>query len=119
MYNNIPASNTSNPAATAYNNAYTRPLQLETNTYNLLKGFFESKGFDKTAAETIAVTFIRQATQDGYNPLDVLTTLKGFDQLKLNDVITQVLNYNRFKTSYLGNSTGFAPFTPVARNIAV
>ena len=52
MYNNIP-SGSKTPIATAYSNAYEKPLALETNTFNLMKGFFEAKGFDKTSAESI------------------------------------------------------------------
>jgi hypothetical protein len=117
MYTNLPAGRSSNLSAQAYSNAYTPPLELETNTFNLLKGFFEGHGFDKPAAETIAVTFIRQAKQDGYNPLEVLSTLKGMNNLELNDVIIQILNYNRFKSSYIGTKISPNPFPPVNRNV--
>jgi hypothetical protein len=116
MFNNLP-SNGKSVAATAYSNAYEKPLELETNTFNLMKGFFEGKGFDKLSAETIAVTFMKQAKVDGYNPLQVLDTIKGFAAPKLNAVVTEILNYNRYKTSYLGNSSGIKAFEPVARNI--
>ena len=119
MYNNIPSGGKNNLAAQAYKNSYERPLELETNTFNLMKGFFESKGFDKAASESIAVTFIKQAKQDGYNPLNVLDTIKKFDPIKLNTLITEILNYGRYKTSYLGNSASVVPFAPVARNIIV
>lgn len=118
MYNNIPPQN-KGYAATAYSNTYEKPTPLETNTFNLMKGFFEAKGFDKTSAESVAVTFIKQASVDGYNPLEVLDTLKGLDTLKLNAVVTEILNFHRYKTSYLGNSTQSPAFEPVARNIVV
>lgn len=116
MYNNIPNNNT-NPSATAYSNAYEKPLALETNTFNLMKGFFEAKGFDKLASDILATTFIRQAAQDGYNPLDVLSTLKSMDSFKLTGVVNEILNYNRYKTSYLGTTSGATAFRPIARNI--
>jgi hypothetical protein len=116
MYNNIPPSNPS-PAATAYSNTYEKPLELETNTFNLMKGFFESRGFDKLASDTLATTFIRQAATDGYNPMDVLGTLKTMESFKLTGIINEILNYNRYKTSYLGTTSGITAFTPIARNI--
>jgi hypothetical protein len=116
MYNNLPTS-TSSPAAVAYSNAYEKPLALDTNTFNIMKGFFEGKGFDKLASDILATTFIRQATADGYSPLDVLTTLKTMDSFKLTGVINEILNYNRFKTSYLGTTSGAVAFQPIARNI--
>lgn len=116
MYNNIPPV-TKSPAAVTFSSAYEKPLELETNTFNLMKGFFEAKGFDKFSADTIAVTFIRQAANDGYNPLEILDTLKNLDRSNLNSVVTDILNFNRYKTSYLGNISGVTPFAPVARNI--
>lgn len=118
MYNNIPSPSKS-PAAVAYSNSYEKPTELETNTFNIMKGFFEARGFDKLSAESIAVTFIKQAQVDSYNPLEILDTLKTFDSPKLNAVVTEVLNYNRFKSSYLGSTKGLQPFEPVSRNIAV
>ena len=118
MYNNIPVSTNLNAGADALNNSYTYPLELETNTLNLMKGFFEAKGFDKSSSETVAVTFIRQAKQDGYNPLSVLDSIKKLDTVALNSLITEILNFNRYKTSYLGSKSNLSPFEPVARNIA-
>jgi hypothetical protein len=116
MYNNLP-SNSSAPAAVAYSNAYEKPLALETNTFNLMKGFFEGKGFDKVSAEMLATTFIKQASTDGYNPMEVLGTLKTMDSFKLSGVVNEILNYNRYKTSYLGTTSKNTAFEPIARNI--
>lgn len=116
MYTNIP-SNDPNPSAVAYANAYEKPLAVETNTYNLMKGFFEGKGFDKLAADVLATTFIKQASTDGYNPMDVLSTLRSMDGFRLSSVINEILNYNRYKTSYLGTTSGATAFPPISRNI--
>ena len=116
MYTNLPPQ-TANPAATAYSNAYEKPFVLETNTFNLMKGFFEGKGFDKLASDVLATTFMKQAAMDGYSALDVLGTLKTMDSFKLSGVINEILNYNRYKTSYLGTTSGIKSFTPIARNI--
>lgn len=117
MLGNFPTTPVNEGSGQSYDQLYTKPLELDTNTFNMMRGFFEGKGFDKVAAETVAVTFIRQAKHDGYNPLEVLDTLKGMKAVEMNTVITEVLNYNRYKTSYLGHSTGFVPFEPIARNI--
>ena len=116
MYNNI-APTTSNPSATAFSNTYEKPLELETNTFNLMKGFFEGKGFDKLVSDMLATTFIRQAKIDGYNPLEVLGTLKAMESFKLTGVVNEIINFNRYKTSYLGTTSGTSAFTPIARNI--
>ena len=116
MYTNLPPQSV-NPTATAYSNAYEKPFALETNTFNLMKGFFEGKGFDKVSAEMLSTTFIRQAATDGYNPLEVLGTLRTMDSFKLSGVVNEILNYNRYKTSYLGTTSGVVAFPPIARNV--
>jgi hypothetical protein len=115
-YSNLPLS-PSNSNSSSADNLYTKPLELDPNTFNMMKGFFESRQFDKVASETIAVAIIRQAKIDGYNPLQVIDTLKGMDGLALNSVVLDILNFNRFKTSMLGLSLSNAPFEPIARNI--
>ena len=118
-YNNLPASdsNSSNATIRAMDNYYSTPFELHAGTFNLMKGFFESKGFEKSSAETIAVTIMKQAKLDKFNPMEVLDNLKGLDSLELNSTVSELLNFNRFKTSLLGHATGFTPFAPVARNI--
>jgi hypothetical protein len=116
MYNNLPLSPSPSISASA-DSIYAKPLDLDPNTFSMMKGFFESRQFDKVAAETIAVAIIRQAKTDGYNPLQVLDTLKGVDGVDLNSVVADILNYNRFKTSMLGHSLTNAPFEPIARTI--
>jgi hypothetical protein len=117
MFNNLPPRGTYSAAATAFNNQYGIPFELDANTFALMKGFFESKGFDKVAAETIAVTLMKQASLDGYNPLEVLTNLKTLQGVQLNLVVTELINYNRYKSSYVGTQDSYQPFEPVARNI--
>lgn len=114
MYNNLPHGDVINKTAVVSTGPV---IELETNTYNILKGFFESRKFGKVAADIMAVTLIKQAKQDNYNPLDVLNTLKGLDTIELTSVIKDILNYNRFKTSYLGTKEPGIPFPPVNRNI--
>ena len=116
MYNNIPPSPSLSISASA-DSLYVKPLELDPNTFSMMKGFFESRQFDKVAAETLAVAIIRQAKTDGYNPLQVMDTLKGIDGIDLNSVVADILNYNRFKTSMLGHSLSNTPFEPIARNI--
>lgn len=117
MYNNFPVSKASNSPSKIYDRQFTQPLELDANTFSLMKGFFEKRGFDKSSAETIAVTLIRQATLDDYNPLEVLDTMKKFDGAQLNTVVSELINFNRFKSSYVGSSSTPNSFLPVSRNI--
>jgi len=80
-------------------------------------GFFENKGFDVTTAQSIALVIMTQAHRDNFNPMTVLDSLKGVSNLELSNLATQILNYNRSKTSFLGMVDNAVPFEPVQRNI--
>lgn len=117
-YNNLPPNPTAvNSTVKSLENNYVRQFELDSGTFNMMKGFFLSKKFDKVAAESIAVTIMKQAQADGYSPLAVLDQLKGMESLELNSLVSEILNYNRFKTSLIGHSLIFSPFEPVSRNI--
>jgi len=100
-----------------FNNYYQFPLQINSETFNLMKGFFEQKGFDKLAAESISVTLIRQCLQDNINPMTTLDGLVHLDGADLSALATQILNYNRFKSSYLGIGTPATPNQQIQRTI--
>jgi hypothetical protein len=117
-YSNLPPNSAAvNSTVKSFDNYYIRQFELDPSTFNMMKGFFQSRNFDKVAAESIAVTIMKQAKADGYNPMAVLDQLKGMQGIELNSLVSEILNYNRFKTSLIGHSMGFSPFEPVARNI--
>jgi hypothetical protein len=117
-YNNLPYSNVSTSAIVqAYDAYFTSPIELSASTLNAMKGFFTGKGFDAISAEAISVIIIKQAKQDNYNPMQILDTLKGLDSVEISALVAEILNYNRFKTSYLGYALAFTPRIEVSRNI--
>ena len=64
-YNNLPSKSTSDTAIVQAFDAYTKlPLEIDASTLDAMRGFFTSKGFDKTAAESVSVTIIKQAKKD-------------------------------------------------------
>jgi len=120
-FSNLPPQNQPNNSVDGtvqvFNNFYSVPVQISATSLNAMTGFFENKGFDPTTAQSIAVILITQAQQDKFDPMIVLDSLKGFDSLQLSSLATQILNYNRSKTSFLGLSNTVSPFTLVQRNI--
>ena len=117
-YNNLPSKNTSDTAIVQAYDAYTKlPLEIDASTLDAMRGFFTSKGFDKTSAESVSVTIIKQAKKDGYNPMQILDSLKGLDSVELSALVAEIINYNRFKTSFLGYALAFSANQEVARNI--
>lgn len=118
IYGNLPPSPIGNNSTVgAMDNFYSKPVSIDPTTYSMITGFFQSRGFGVAASETTAVTLIKQAQIDGYNPINVLDSLNGLNDVVLDNIIAEILNYNRFKTSFLGNATNFSAFEPVARTI--
>ena len=117
-YNNLPAKSASDTAIVQAFDAYTSaPLEIDASTIDAMRGFFTSRGFDKTAAESVSVVIIRQAKKDGYNPMQILDSLKGLDSVEISALVAEIINYNRFKTSFLGYALAFSANKEVARNI--
>ena len=93
-------------------------MEFSANDVTLAVNFFTSAGFDKDAAETVAVTLLRQAKIDAVPITKILDTLVGFPTKTLSQLVGEILNNNRVPTSLLGFRT--AEVKPVAqsRNIA-
>ena len=116
LYSNLPAGS-NGEMVNAYDAYLNKPLELEANVLNAMKGFFSSRGFESVSAESISVIIIKQAKLDGYNPMTILDTLKGLDNVEISALVSEILNYNRFKSSFLGYARQFNTAEEVKRNI--
>ena len=116
-YSNIPINQTTNSTVNAFDNFYSAPVEMNATVLAAMTGFFTNKGFGEVAAESIAVTIITQAKQDGYNPMQILDTLRGLNDIELSGLVSEILNYNRFKSSSLGYAQKFQPNPEIQRNI--
>lgn len=85
-----------------FNNYFSKTLTFPSNQVDAVIAFFEKRGFDKTAAQSVATTLLQQSKLDDVNVFKLLDTLKGLDEVELSAIVTEVLNYNRAKTSTLG-----------------
>ena len=97
-----PSKNSSDGVVRTFDNFYSAPVELSANAFNAVSGFFENKGFDLLTSQSIAVVIMKQAQQDQFDPMVILDSFKNFDATQLSTLATQILNYNRSKTSYLG-----------------
>jgi hypothetical protein len=121
MYTNLPikqkpssSSDLSNKTLAGFNDI---PVQLDQNTLTAMKGMLSNRGFSDEAAESIAITISIQAVRDNYNPMTILDSMKKLNENDLSQIIAEVLNYNRFKTSVLGSLQKISPVDAVKRNI--
>ncbi len=81
------------------------PMEFSANDVTLAVTFFERVGFDNDAANTVAMTLLRQAKIDGTPIGQILDSLKGFSAMSLSQLVGEILNNNRISTSILGFRT--------------
>ena len=78
-----------------FNNYFNKTLEFSANDFDAVVGFFTKRDFDKTAAISVSQALLTQAKLDEVNVFQLLDTLKGFDEVQLSKVVTQVLNFYR------------------------
>jgi hypothetical protein len=121
MYTNLPikqkpssSSDVSNKALAEFNDL---PVELDQETLVAMKGMLSNRGFSDEAAESISITILIQAVRDNYNPMTILDSMKKLKENDLSQIVAEILNYNRFKTSVLGSIQNITPVDAVKRNI--
>jgi hypothetical protein len=98
---------------------FTEKLSFASNEVDAVVGFFEKRGFEKSAAISTGAILLQQAKLDNIKVFVLLDTLKGLDEAKLSAVVAEVLNYNRLSTSVLGFKNTTSTSTLEKRNIEV
>ena len=108
------SSDLTNKALSQYNDV---PVELDHNVMTAMIGMLENRGFSNDSAESISITIMIQARRDGYNPITVLESMKKLGENDLSQLLSEILNYNRLKTSVLGSVQQITPVDNVKRNI--
>ena len=90
---------------------------IQANEYTALVGYFTKRNFDRSSAEEISSILIAQAQSQDIPTFQLIDTLKGLTDVQLSEVITQVLNLNRPKSSTIGFVSNTKPNAFEARNI--
>jgi hypothetical protein len=118
-YTNLPPTGNKNsePIVQAYANYFTSSIQLDASTLDAITGFFTSRGFESIAAQSLAVVIIAQAKKDNLNPLQIIDTMKGLTNVEISAVVAEIINYNRYKTSFLGQGQTYVTNSEVDRNV--
>ena len=120
-YNNLPQPNQNQDSAQStlqiFDTYNQKPVSVDAATYDAMTGFFSSRGFGEDSAQSIAYVVLKQALIDKIKPFELISSLKGLDNLQLSNLVTELLNYNRYKSSSLGTASPFTPAEEVARNI--
>tara|TARA_S200000501_G_C20811094_1_gene738410 strand:+ start:1314 stop:1691 length:378 start_codon:yes stop_codon:yes gene_type:complete len=85
-----------------FNNYFKSEINYNASEVDAVIGYFLKRGFDKLAAINTASVILQQASIDEVPVFELLDTLSGIDNVQLNNVLAQILNLNRQKTSMLG-----------------
>lgn len=81
---------------------YRQTVSYGANEVDAVIGYFQKRGFEDLAATNTAVVLLQQAKKDGVNVFKLIDTLKGVSDVELSNVVGQILNSSRSKTSNLG-----------------
>jgi hypothetical protein len=80
-----------------------RDYSIPADLFDVIKGWFERKGFTTVAAQVMATSLIAATIDNNGNRMDVMETLKTYEgSADLNEFTTYLLNRARVPTSFAG-----------------
>ncbi len=85
-----------------FNNYFNSEINYNAGEVDAVIGYFLKRGFEKISAINTASVLLQQAEIDEVPVFQLLDTLDGTTDVQLNNIIAQILNLNRQKTSLLG-----------------
>tara|TARA_R100001460_G_scaffold71564_6_gene112375 strand:- start:4311 stop:4688 length:378 start_codon:yes stop_codon:yes gene_type:complete len=98
-------------------NNYETEYQFNVGEYDSTIAFFVNRGFKRASAESTAYVILSQAKIDNISAREILDKLAVVDDAQLSEIITIILNANRYKSSRLGVRQTLTTTETVSRNI--
>ena len=102
-----------------FNDYFNKKLSYSSNQVDAVIAFFQKRGFGEESSISVASVLLKQAKIDNVKVFELLDTLKGFDEVQLSTVVTQILNASRARTSELGYKIPDPQEITEQRNIVV
>ena len=96
---------------------YETEYQFNAGEYDSTIALFVKRNFSRTAAESTAYAILSQAKIDDIKPQQILDQLTYATPALLSELITIILNANRYKSSRLGVRKALTTKETVSRNI--
>ena len=96
---------------------YETEYQFNVGEYDSTVAFFVKRGFARASAESTAYVILSQAKIDNIKPQQILDQLTYASPAILSELITIILNANRYKSSRLGVRQTLTTKETVSRNI--
>jgi len=85
--------------------------------YDATVAFFTDRNYDQQSAESIAYVLMKQAKIDNANVFEVIDSLRPATPVDLSNLVAEILNAYRYKTSVLGYKNDRSAQSHVLRNI--
>lgn len=120
FYTNLPKKESDNLEKTIDSlttQTYEKEFEFNAGEYDAVIAFFVKRGFKRASAESTAYVILAQAKIDDIKPQEILDKLTYASPAQLSEVITIILNANRYKSSRLGVRKTLATTESVSRNI--
>tara|TARA_Y100000748_G_scaffold301122_2_gene300813 strand:+ start:588 stop:965 length:378 start_codon:yes stop_codon:yes gene_type:complete len=120
FYTNLPPKakdNLDNTIEKLTTTQYQTDYEFNVGDYDAAVGFFVKRGFKRASAESTAYVILAQAKIDNINPQEVIDKLTQASPAQLSELITIILNANRYKSSRLGVRQTLTTKETVSRNI--
>jgi hypothetical protein len=118
---NLPRVTVNNDSGDQVKSFFDRYFQHQvtfpSNQIDAVLGYFLKRGFQEEAAKSTSIVLLNQARIDNIPVFQLLDTLKGLTDSQLSQVVTEVLNIYREKSSALGFKIIQADETIESRNI--
>lgn len=96
---------------------YQTKFEFSSSDYDATVGFFLKRGFQRQSAEDTAYIILKQAKIDSVPVGQILDQLTYANPAQLSELVSTVLNANRFKSSRLGVRNTREVKDTVSRNI--
>lgn len=96
---------------------YETEYEMNPSDYDACIAFFVKRGFKRASAESTSYVILAQAKIDSISPQEILDKLNKASEIQLSELITLILNANRYKSSRLGVRQTLATKELVSRNI--
>ena len=120
FYSNLPQKDKDSIAKTQeklVDTDYKTKFEFSANDYDATVGFFVKRGFSRQSAEDTAYIILQQAKIDSVPVGQILDQLTYSNPAQLSELISTILNANRYKSSRLGVRNTRSVKDTVSRNI--
>ena len=92
-------------------------VEFNASEYDAVIGFFEGRDYTRESAKSFGYILLKQAKTDNVPIFEVLDSLGKTTPVALSQLVAEILNANRYKTSVLGYKQARETADHINRNI--